>query len=208
MWRTPIGDRILNPAEAALFQEALGTLYDMLQDLDDLETGVRVFDDLRRDQKTVLLAGVSKALLFENVPAPSLTAIWEGTVAAVLNHVKWTVFSEIESQTGQPGDYIWRRLVLNAATEAEVEPLPAEKEEAEEEWHYVIEELADRLLWDRDFETGELLWDVPPDEAKAIRDTLRISDGYFSTLPPEPTLGEVEEARGVIERLTAPARRS
>ena len=71
MYRTSHSPRILKGAESALFREGLGSLFDQTSDTIQVETGVEAFDGLSSEQKHVLLAQVGKALLYENVPAPT-----------------------------------------------------------------------------------------------------------------------------------------
>ncbi len=87
MWRTPIGERILLGREWELFSEGLGLLEDQVETwLDDPElsmTGVGVFDRLQLESKLAMLALVGKALHDGDEPCPELTALTEGTFAAV-----------------------------------------------------------------------------------------------------------------------------
>jgi hypothetical protein len=79
MWRTPLGERILEGAEWALFREGLSVLWDSVEEsFDDPElcfTDVQIFDRLEPAQKLAMLEAVGSALCNEDVPCPELTAI-------------------------------------------------------------------------------------------------------------------------------------
>jgi hypothetical protein len=99
MWRTQMGERVLHGGEWELFREGVSVLWDMIEysaEDDPYETGVETFDRLQRNQKLVLLASVSRALRDEDVPSPELTALTEGTVAAVFRHILGLTLSEID----------------------------------------------------------------------------------------------------------------
>src|SRR5215218_5415786 len=87
MWRTQIGSRVLAGAEWSLFREGVDTLWDQVEDAfrdpDIFETGVAVFDRLQPNQRLAAIAWVAKALHDETEPTPALSAVSEGTVAAV-----------------------------------------------------------------------------------------------------------------------------
>jgi hypothetical protein len=52
-------------------------------------------------------------------------------------------------------------------------------------WELQIELLADRILWDRDYELADTLMDVDPDAATEQKQFLGISDDYFSAIAPD-----------------------
>lgn len=131
VWRTQLGERVLRGAEWKLFREGISTLWDLLEDCpedDPYETGVEPFDRLQRNQKLAMLASVGRALRDEEVPSPELTALTEGTVAAVFRHILDLALSEIdladepdvegfapEVSTQSPS---WRSLIVGACRAA------------------------------------------------------------------------------------------
>jgi hypothetical protein len=101
MWKTPLGERALKGAEWALFREALGILWDRLEigidiDVPDLcQTGVGSFDRLTPTQKLAMLALIGRAMTTEDLAAPELTSVSEGTVAAVCTLLRDEARSEV-----------------------------------------------------------------------------------------------------------------
>ncbi|HUG66249.1 MAG TPA: hypothetical protein VMM76_00775 [Pirellulaceae bacterium] len=69
MYHTPGGIRVLKGAEKRLYANSLGMMVDLLSD-DDFEFGIGVFDRLQRNQKIATLHSVTRALFFEDEPAP------------------------------------------------------------------------------------------------------------------------------------------
>ena len=125
MWRTNIGDRALRGAEWGLFRQGLWLLWDHIEDAGDepelCRTGVAVFDRLQPSSKLAMIALVGKALSSENEPCPALTALAEGTFAAVYAVIGQEI--EIEIDMGREGpqtegeEFSMRPLVLEAVRE-------------------------------------------------------------------------------------------
>lgn len=72
-----------------------------------------------------------------------------------------------------------------------------------DEWTDALEALADRVLWDRDWEMEGLLADADPSMADSVKGAMAIGGGYFSTPTPEPTDEEGEEAQAYLESVCA-----
>ena len=53
----------------------------------------------------------------------------------------------------------------------------------QQEWLIEIEALSYLILWDYDFEDEDLYIDKPPEEAKRLKDFMRIRDAYFRGIP-------------------------
>jgi hypothetical protein len=68
------------------------------------------------------------------------------------------------------------------------------------EWDLALECLADRVLWDRDWELDELL-DLPPDRARAVKHSLGISRDYFAATPTGQRDAAVATAAAALRRL-------
>jgi hypothetical protein len=131
VWRTQLGERVLRGAEWELFREGVSVLWDMVEtspEDDPYETGVEPFDRLQRNQKLAMLASVGRALRDEEVPPPELTALTEGTVAAVFRHILDLTLSEIEVADEPDPDGLdpevsaqlpsWRALIVGACRAA------------------------------------------------------------------------------------------
>jgi hypothetical protein len=73
----------------------------------------------------------------------------------------------------------------------------------QDEWDGALEALADRVLWDRDWEMEDLLADAEPGVADSVKGAVAIDDGYFSTPTPEPTDADVTAARAYLESVCA-----
>ena len=152
MYRTPVGDRILSPAEARLFAESLRTLGDYLYDM-ELTMGASVFDDLQRNQQIAVLHTIARALLCQDEPAPTLTAAIEAGVWCVYQNIRDMIEVELDDAAGLMPGATWRQLILAACREAEVaEELPEENCRDKREWDFPIEVLESRVLWDYDWQ--------------------------------------------------------
>ena len=199
MWRTELGERILEGPEAALFRDAVADLIDPpnLCEDHDYQVGVDVFDHLTYGQKLAMLDHVANALLRPEVPAPELTALSEGTVAAVFHHLKIMVRVEIELSEMGP---IWRPKVLDACRLTELEDLPASDCDDMQEWDFLVEALLDRILWDRDYDE-QWLSDVNPGEARAVGDLIGIPEDYFTHIAPDPGPQQLRQIRDDLQQL-------
>src|SRR5271165_153073 len=102
MWWTSDGERVLRDAEWALVREGLSCLWDEVEAAEEEDgpgsTGIAVFDELPKCERLALLASAAKGLTDENEPCPQLTALTEGTVAAIFAHVRYHIEVEIELQ--------------------------------------------------------------------------------------------------------------
>ncbi len=94
MWHTNCGDRTLESAKARLFAEALRDFVSELEaDEGDYDVGLEVFDRLTYGQKVSLLSIIAAGLLKPDEPIRKLTAVVEGAIAAVFDHLKMAVIS-------------------------------------------------------------------------------------------------------------------
>jgi len=116
MWRTQYGDRILEGAEAEVFAEALSSLLDsaVAEELDYYEFGIECFDNLTFGQRISTLAIIGNGLLRKDVPPVCLTAVLEGAIAAVFEHLKNEIALEIDTPESRSD---WRALVVAARKE-------------------------------------------------------------------------------------------
>ena len=181
MWHTNCGDRTLEGAEARLFAEALWDFVSELEvDEGDYDVGLHVFDRLTYGQKVSLLSIIGNGLLKPDVPMHKLTAAVESAIAAVFDHLKTAAIIEIDEPEIKSN---WRKMILAARRQVGAEELPKEDCEEEQEWLIEIEELSYLILWDADYEDGNLYIDKPPEEAQRLKDFMRMRDDYFLEIP-------------------------
>ncbi|KAG2449850.1 hypothetical protein HYH02_005373 [Chlamydomonas schloesseri] len=169
-WKTSSGERVLLPKEANLFCSCIATAIDFA---DDGESGLlnygdpliqAPFEQLGKNEKYAVLEDVTRALLLETPSCPKLTAINESAIYYVY---RWLAeqFDDVDS-----GEEVWGAQVIAALQESGAFE-EMEGEEGDEDggylpkmgcldrdrWENGCEALADRILWDRDFEMADLL---------------------------------------------------
>ena len=199
MWHTDGGDRVLEGAEARLFAEALVDFVTELEvDEGDYEVGIDVFDRLTYGQKISLLSIIGTGLLKPDVPMRKLTAVVEGAIAAVFNHLETAVILEIEEPDIKSR---WRKMILAARRESGADELPKANCDDELEWYTEIEELSYLILWDADYEDEDLYIDKPPEETQRLKDFMRIRDDYFLEVPEDLKPKEIETKLSELKTL-------
>jgi hypothetical protein len=62
--------------------------------------------------------------------------------------------------------------------------------------------LADRILWDRDFEMAASFLDAPPEKSAAMKQMLGISTEYFSDVPNDVQPKDVAQMLSEIRKIT------
>jgi hypothetical protein len=149
----------------------------------------------------------------EDEPCPDLTALTEGTVAAIYAHIHYHIEVEIEDQeeaiaSGSPvrvRSRPLREMMLAAADQVGIDrgPLRAESgSDALTAWSDLVDELRDRLLWDdRDYVAGDVFLDLDPAVGDTLKEQLGIVEDYFSAAPVEPTQAGLEEIRATLRRI-------
>jgi hypothetical protein len=208
MWRTPQGERILRGAEWDLFREGLAALCDQVEDsFDDPErccTEIDVFDRLIPAQKLAMIAAVGTALSEQATPCPELTAVAEGTIAAVFSVIRTWIDIEINDQTEGNADLQepqFRDLLL--ATVLEFDPgaeVPERNCADPEAWGLILDSVTGRVLWDEDFLEEDWFVDADPHATAPLKRELGIDEDYFTALAPDPA---EEELRSIRVRLRA-----
>ncbi len=215
MWWTTEGERVLQRAEWAVFRLGVSCLWDEIEASEQEEeygtTGVAVFDRLRKSERLALLAQVARGLHDEDAPCPDLTALTEGTIAAIVAHLRYLIEVEVEAEAAQsrgstsPGEDCTERtrhLVLAALHEVDPDrELPVPDSDDVGAWMDQLDFLMDRILDDRDYLAGSLYLDVDPVLGRDLKDRLGIADDYYVGIPPDPTLGELEVARDHLRRI-------
>jgi hypothetical protein len=221
MRHTPEGRRILLNAEAVLFRHALAFLVDQVITDFEVETEAAIFVRLTQGEQLAMLDLVGNALLRLDVPCPALTAVSEGTVAAIYGQLRALVDFEIMrdedmeeaddketlGEIGRAldlGDLVkgktTRQEILEACVD-QLSDLPDENCRDRDEWDILIECLSDGVLWDADWQASETFQDLDPDIAQSVRDEMAISDNYFVAVAPEPSDEELHEIKVRIREL-------
>lgn len=201
MWPTQLGDRVLRGAEGKLFQHGLSSLvfYQEQDAENDYPVGVPVFDRLSLPEKLATLEQVAQALLVEDVPNPELTAVTEGTVAAIFAQLVDDIQSEIDE-----GGSRARKLARSAARASEYddESIPQRDCTDIDEWEELIELLMDNIFWDRDWQEEFIEPDDPPDLADHVRDRMNITVEYYTAAAPDPPPQRLPQIRESLRSLS------
>ncbi|MCO8122260.1 hypothetical protein NHH03_10960 [Stieleria sp. TO1_6] len=225
-WHTPSGDRHLVGEEAELVRDSLATMVQELASCreteeDPWEYGVTLFDDLTWQQQLAVLDMLATYLLQETGSTVELSGINEAAVAAVYQNIAQQIELEIELHPVSPAQFQcrWRQAALDAYLENEEDDVVRQEALAEstdqvsafdidancmdvDQWRWLIELLADRVLWDRDFDLVNEMVDAPPERAAAMRAALGITPGYYTAIAPDPTDHQVDALFQSLEELT------
>jgi len=190
MWHTQNGDRTLKGAEAKLFAEALLNLVEdaILSPEIGYELGIPVFDNITYNQKISILFTISNGLFKKSVPAIKLSALNEGAIASIFEHIKNRLFFEIEEDM-KPD---WRVLVRKALIQSGEEDVPPLRSIELGEWDCCIDCLSEHILWDSDYLEDRIL-DESPKSSKHLKQALGINKDYFIDIPPDPGDKETEK---------------
>ena len=222
MWQTSMGDRTLVGAEADLVRTIVGFVQDMINvgvEIDDPHvTEVPLFNALQPTQQLAILHEVTRALLVKEVPMPELTAIREATIYLMFRELVGLIECEIDiSRLENDPDYGLRSMVLavfhespqseelenaNEWTEEDLRTLPPVDCPEINEWNDLAESLADRILWDRDFDMESIMADQSPEETELLKSHMGVSGEYFSMVAPDPGRDECEKIQQELRELT------
>ena len=161
---------------------------------------------------------VAFALLDADVEILELTAIREATVYAIFKELNSLIDMEIDFALNQSisPEFQIRSLITSAIQQAthqtkEWEDDEFEKQEFQspevestslEDWSATIEFLANRVLWDRDFELESVFADHDPNKVSDIKAYLGINDDYFSTPAPDAYSDEFQRIDRELVDLT------
>jgi len=191
MWHTATGDRVLKGAEAQIFATSAYIMVRREREGDGTDRyGIPVFDALTSSQKNTMLHQVTQALLRPEVSMPELTAILEGTIAAVLQNVYLLLEFEVSAN---PDSTIFRSFVAKTCRrivkhrEPEDRKVPDDFCEGQEEWEFCMELMHDAILWDFDYLDENLFVDLPPEQGEFVREGMRIAPEYFQAIAHEPS---------------------
>lgn len=199
MWILNGDERVLTSDEWACFKIGLEALRDFIKDDPEGQygfamMGVQVFDQLTAPQKLSMLADTCEALTLPGVPAPRLTAVNEGTVAALLQSFWNQLVIELDTCDDFEDEaypILECRRALLRVFEHDEDPdttsmIPCEDESNSEEWHDLFTLFESRFLEDTDYEMAALL-DAPAEKSHEIKALMGIDDEYFVSVAPDPT---------------------
>lgn len=215
MWHKSDGDGVLEGAEARLLKTAIAAYVENLRehcawnDGPDTEwvdqvrenwLGVVQVQRMEHGQRLHVIASVTRALLDPTVLAPELTADTEATVYQIYQFLVSSSMSRSASATARR---LFRttRLAIAACEFGQHRDRDDEVLCGDTEWRGIVETLADRVLWDRDWEMDATLGNADPAVATATKVMVGIEDGYFATPAEEPTPQQVVEAKAYLESI-------
>jgi len=203
MWHTSKGDRTLTGPEAHFFAEGLLGLVDdsCTWNVDDYCSDIKAFDQLTHGQKLSVLRTIAEGLLCAEVPPVPLTGALEGTITAIFDFIEGRVIAELDMGDM---DSCWRQMVWEARQACEEELDFTMDNTSRDDWEFQIHYLATRILWDNDYDTGELLMDLPPEQSEAVKILMGIPDAYMQTLPDDLSDEEIQIALKDIRRICVP----
>lgn len=226
-WQTSEGDRWLTGAEAELVREILAHTVDQIADnirFGDQERlwdfGVELFDAATPTQQLALANLVAHHLLTKTSQTPELTAVNEAAVYAAFRNLSVQLEIEIDTEGDLEAEwkFYWRRLTLSAFRECfpdddldvykDDDPedpwvTPAsEKSRNLPQWDSTVESLADRILWDRDFEMARSFMDISPAKASMLKQVMGIETDYYSSIAPDSSSSQVESLLREVRQIT------
>ena len=226
-WQTPDGDRHLTGHEATLVREALACVVDRISDdirfaePDRWEFGVELFDELTPSQQVMLIKDISEHLLTQTNETLELTATNEAAVYVIFQALSVEIEVEVDTENDKPVTdswrCFWRRLTLKAYHECfsdendgfddddpESPWMTPQSEQSSNlpQWQSLTESLADRILWDRDFEMAGSFLDEEPAKAAVMKQIMGIEPDYYSTIAPDPKSGEIQQILKSVRQLT------
>lgn len=181
-WWTPIGERIIEGAEAEAIRYGIDALTDTLLTDDEFTSDIQAFDELTRNQKLAMLLEVATHLLTET-KHPELTAVLEATVAAVFAHICDCIAFEIDENLPTESQAIVRDALKDHG-------LTAPRSRDHNGWSGAVADLSDLILWDADYESAHLFLDA---------DT---GGDYFTSIAPDPRDCEIDTVIQRIRELT------
>ncbi len=188
MWRTVLGNRILQGAEAELFREAAAF---MLENMDmchhysheSYESSFHAFDSLSIGQQVFVLHEICDGLLNPDRDPPTLHAANEAAIAAVYDEIQVLRDNDRElSVTEQQSHPQAVDLVTAAANQLNLEIDPSS---FDEDFDLLVNEIRDAILWDDDYSNSSIQ-NAPPEVAQRERDRFTIADDYYTLIPDDP----------------------
>ena len=79
---------------------------------------------------------------------------------------------------------------------------PDATSEIAEEWEFLVDDLANRILWDDgDYNAGDAFLDDDPAKAHAMMELMGLARGYYTDIAPDPTEEQLEPIRRTLRSL-------
>jgi hypothetical protein len=224
MWRTNIGDRVLEGSERSFYIELMAYAIDRLEEYDnagDLDfapiTGDRIFDSANFGQKILLLRDSLAALIDPSIPTPKHQNTNEAAAyypfAVLRDEIELEIEIENSANPKEPWHYYWREFVWTVFEEyCRADWEEASKEDPDfiplildcrstdlELFRSIIGDLERRIFWDMDWQLSyhdpQILDGMEPEIEKAMG----YGDNYFTTRIPKVTKSELEAAIDYIK---------
>lgn len=208
MWQTNLGERVLCGPERAVVRGAVHAVLDQL----DLsltakgcrrpEWGIDLFDRLEPEPQVALLAVVVQALFDPAAAPPRRTAVNEAAVAVLFATIQECVAGEIELEDASPrvrrNRFLWRQRLRACFDEQERANLgfavPPATSRDPFPWAELVARLAERVLWDEDWEAERMIMDADPETARQHKARRGIPEDYYTAIAPDPTPSELRRA--------------
>lgn len=119
----------------------------------------------------------------------------EAIMGTLFKHLNNKIIIEIdEPELGSD----WRELLVAARKEMQGEEIPDPTCEDFDIWDLEVDELANAILWDRDYEDGDIYMDHPPEKTEWLKYMAMIPDNYYTAIADDLT---DEEAQVKIKEL-------
>ena len=64
-----------------------------------------------------------------------------------------------------------------------------------DDWEFLIDYLADRILWEADYEMTDVFLDADPSESEMRMGLMGIAEDYYTAITPDPTDQQLEPIR-------------
>jgi hypothetical protein len=223
MWRTSIGNRVLEGLERSFYLELMKFSIDELTQFNEIDrldlapiTGDRIFDSATFGQRIILLHDVLCALLDPSVAIPKHNNVIEAAAYFPFAVLRDRLELEIESELfddPNDSDYYWREFIWLMFEKYSRADWEEDKDEDNpkllidgyrsnnlELFRSIIEDLEERIFWDMDWQDSyhspQILDGVEP----AVEEVMRYGD-YFTTHLPKTTKLEVDAAVKYIKNL-------
>jgi hypothetical protein len=211
MWHTPLGDRVLEGAEARLVAHGISLLAEGIEmtlkgqikeDEDIFHCGPDAYTSLTVEQRAAALHDVAHALLDRAVAMPEATAALEATVAAIYAAIGQEIQAWLDAHDASLHEAA--KLVARAMRQhrSEVDEVIDAKCDDWEEWDAALDQLTDLILWDRDFDDEEILADLPPAHSAQVREEMRMPAAYGAPMR-DPSTSEAIRLVDSTRRLAA-----
>lgn len=228
-WETSQGDRYLTGCEAIVVRRTLTMMVDRLTTNVSMKKderwdfGVQLFDELTTSQQLLVLQLVVKHLLTVTNETLELNAVNEAAVYSIFTTMGDQIDNEVDDErlgfVDEEDMFYWRSLTLAAfrecfADDEEHEVCDEDDPEAEwmtpiseksrniEQWRSLIEDLADQILWDRDFEMAGMFMDSDPAMAAALKQAIGVENDYYSDAAPDLAPSEFQKVLNDVRQLT------